>query len=394
MLSQIESLPELIRNELEPLDQRVMEILAHAEIRAARNLVVTGCGDSFFAGLAAELSFSSLAHLPAQAIPAMKAARFSRFDLPGCFPPKNLVLAISVSGTVARTIEAVKVSRSVGAMTVGITADPTSPLAQTAEHVLNCSIPAFLDSPGVRTFRISLMTLYLLAIRLGELNGRLAQDEGVHLRSKLTKTADAIERSLEKLDQQTRTLAHQLTDRGHFVFVGHGPNYGTALFSAAKVIEAAGRSACGQDTEEWAHLQYFIRGQEKTPTFLISPPDQGQERFLELLEPMRRTGKWIVTVAPEAETGFTGLVDWQLPIRGKVAPIFPAMVYPMAAEMFAAHLADILGESYFGRSREAYQLGHNTIRSSQILEPENLHAHWMRQTETEADTAWPDRSLT
>ncbi|MEZ4707109.1 MAG: hypothetical protein R3A44_07890 [Caldilineaceae bacterium] len=46
-----------------------------------------------------------------------------------------------------------------------------------------------------------------------------------------------------------------------------GPNYPTALFSAAKVLEAAGRHAMGQETEEWAHLQYFVNTDPATPLY-------------------------------------------------------------------------------------------------------------------------------
>ena len=39
-----------------------------------------------------------------------------------------------------------------------------------------------------------------------------------------------------------------MAERKHFTFVGDGPSYATALFSAAKVLEAVGRDAWGQDT--------------------------------------------------------------------------------------------------------------------------------------------------
>jgi glutamine---fructose-6-phosphate transaminase (isomerizing) len=39
------------------------------------------------------------------------------------------------------------------------------------------------------------------------------------------------------------------------VFAGSGPSYGTVLFSAAKMIEAAGVFAMGQDLEEWRHVE-------------------------------------------------------------------------------------------------------------------------------------------
>ena len=78
-------------------------------------------------------------------------------------------------------------------------------------------------------------------------------------------TADAIEATIPAIEERTRELAEAVADQTNFVFVGDGPNYATALFSAAKVIEAAGRHAMGQDTEEWAHLQYFVNVDPEPP---------------------------------------------------------------------------------------------------------------------------------
>jgi glucosamine--fructose-6-phosphate aminotransferase (isomerizing) len=372
MLAQIESLPALLRNEFDSLDQQARAILTHDEILTSKTLIITGCGDSYFAGLAAEWAFSRLAHRPAQAISAMGAARFGGVDQARNFPGNPLVMAISVSGTVARTVEAVQIGRAAGARTIGLTGDPASPLGQAAEKVFNCSIPSVPHSPGVRSYRISLLALYLLAIHFGEVSGKLNPEQAQKVRAQLKGTADAIEQSLEALDERTRRLAEQVADHQNFVFVGHGPNYGTALFSAAKVIEAAGRFGCGQDSEEWAHLQYFITAEAQTPTFFFAPADQGQDRLLELMEPMRRTGRLIVAVTPAADTRFKDLADWQLPIAGEVAPLFSPLVYPLAAELFSAHLAEVLGVQYFGKANPAYLAGNNTIRSSRVMDAVEL----------------------
>ena len=104
------------------------------------------------------------------------------------------------------------------------------------------------------------------------------------MREQLKGTADAIEATIQAIMERIpRTGAKPLPNRRNFVFVGDGPNYATALFSAAKVIEAAGRHAMGQDTEEWAHLQYFVNVDPATPTFLISPGGRGHGRMAELV---------------------------------------------------------------------------------------------------------------
>ncbi|GMV27789.1 MAG: glucosamine-6-phosphate deaminase [Phycisphaerae bacterium] len=370
MVAQVESLPELIRSEFQALDARVRRLLNHEEWLSVKRVVITGCGDSHMAGLAAELAFEQLAGIPTEPMTAMQAARYAAPYLPADFPRNPLVLGISVSGTVARTREALVLSRKQGALTVAITANPTSPLAAVAEKILDCSIPDFVFAPGVRSYRISLLALYLLAIRLGEVRGRYSQDQANALRQELMQTADAIEATVAALNSKTRELAEAFADEKSFIFVGDGPSYATALFSAAKLIEAAGRHAMGQETEEWAHLQYFTNVDQATPTFLISPGYRGHGRAAELLEPMRRIGRTIIAVVPEGDQAIAPQANWVLPVMGQVREAFTPMIYPVAGELFAAHLAEVVGEPFFRDFTGPYgnEVGGNGIRASVVLE--------------------------
>lgn len=367
MTAQVESLPELIRSEFQALDARVRRLLNHEEWLSVKRVVIEGCGDSHMAGLATELAFEQIAGIPTEPMTAMQAGRYASPYLPDNFPRNPLVLGISVSGTVARTREALVLARNRGSLTVAVTGNPSSPLAQVAEKVLDCSIPDFVFAPGVRSYRISLLALYLIAIRLGEIRGRYSQDEANALRQELKETADTIEATIAAVSGKTRELAEALANQKFFVYVGDGPNYATALFSAAKVLESAGRHAMGQETEEWAHLQYFASVDTDTPTFLISPGYRGHDRMAELLEPMRRVGRTIVAVVPEGDTQIAPQADWVLPVVGRVREAFSPMVYAVAGELFAAHLSDVIGEPFFRASNSAYE-GGNGIRTSAVLE--------------------------
>ena len=165
-----------------------------------------------------------------------------------------------------------------------------------------------------------------------------------------------------------RKLAAAAAKHHNFVFVADGPNYATALFSAAKLMEAAGRHAAGQDTEEWAHLQYFVNDDPATPTFIISPGGRGHGRAAELIEPLKRIGRTVVAVVPEGDTAIAGSADWVLPVVGAVPEIFSPMVYAVAGELFSAYLSEAIGEPPFRRFHGIYQDGGNTIKSSAVLD--------------------------
>src|SRR5262249_15283802 len=273
-------------------------LLNHNECLSVKRIVIAGCGDSHMAGVAAELSFEQLAGIPTEPMTAMQAGRYAAPYFDAMFPRNPLALGIAVSGSVARTREALALARKQGALAVAITGNPDAPLAGVAERIFDCRVPEFAPAPGVRSYRVSLLALYLLAIRLAEVRGRLTQDQASAVRQQLKSTADSIEATVQAIRSPVRKLAEAVAGQTQIVFTGDGPNYATAMFGAAKVIEAAGRHAIGQDTEEWAHLQYFVNVDTATPTFVISPGGRGHNRAAELVSSMKRIGRTVVAVVP------------------------------------------------------------------------------------------------
>ena len=97
----------------------------------------------------------------------------------------------------------------------------------------------------------------------------MTQDQASALRQQLASIGDAVEDTIEGCRDKVLEVVKATKDQKNFVFVGDGPNYSTALFGAAKLLEAAGSHAMGQDTEEWAHLQYFANADTDTPTLSL-----------------------------------------------------------------------------------------------------------------------------
>ncbi|MFT5196459.1 MAG: glucosamine--fructose-6-phosphate aminotransferase (isomerizing), partial [Candidatus Promineifilaceae bacterium] len=269
-------------------------------------------------------------------------------------------------GTTARTLEALQLFKNSGLPTMALAGNPDSPMGELADKVLACTAPDFVPAPGIRSYRMSLMALYLLAIRLGEIKGLHSQDEAGKLRQSLLSTADAIEATIAAVNDKTRKMAEAFASEKSHVFVGDGPNFATAMFGAAKLIESAGVHAMGQESEEWAHLQYFTSVEAGTPTFLVSPGYRGHDRVGDLMAPLKNIGRQIVAIVPEGDQVVAPHADWVLPVVGDVAEVFSPMVYPIATELFAAHMADVMGEPYFRTNNEGY-IKNKDIRKTPIL---------------------------
>jgi len=371
MLEQIRGLPQLIRECVPRFSDKLREALGQELCHSLERLYVTGCGDSHHAALASELAFHELAGLPSLALSALP---FSRYTVP--FLPqrgRTAVLGISVSGEVSRTVEALRLARQAGATTIALTGNPNSRLAQAADHVLPAKVAPLHQShtPGVRSYVASILMLYLAAVRIGESRGRLDGDAADAARYQLFDLAEAVEATVESSASTTRDLAARWADADGYVFLGGGPNYGTALFCAAKLLEASGETAAGQDIEEWTHLQYFGRV-ESTPTFVIDAGGRCSSRAREVAVAAKAIGRRVAAVVPQLEREIAAQADVVLTIDGKVREAFSPLLYSLPGMLFADYRSQALGEAYFrgfggGRSAKGGG-GISRIRTSNIQE--------------------------
>jgi glucosamine--fructose-6-phosphate aminotransferase (isomerizing) len=363
MLAQVHDLPHLLRTVFDTCVHRV-ESLDTGLCRSVERLYVTGCGDSHHAALSTELAFESLAGVPTEPMTAMQLGRYAASCLPELGRASSLAIGISVSGSVARTAEALGAMRAAGVPTLALTGHPENRLAKAAGRTLLVDLPAFPDdspngTPGVRSYACNQLALLLLAVRLGEARGRLTRSEAQGLRRELRGLSEAAASTIEATDAATRELATRWGERADAVFLGAGPHYGTALFSAAKLLEACGDSAVGQDTEEWAHLQYYTRA--ASPTFVISAGGNDRSRALEVCAAARAIGRQVVAVMPRT---VAPAVDCVLALPEGLREAFSPVVAAIPAEQLAAHRAELLGETFFrtGRGLEI-----SRIRTSETL---------------------------
>lgn len=374
MLDQIYSLPALIREAVQPYDESARATLDHELCRSVKRIFTTGCGDSHHATIATELAMETLTGLPVEPMTAMQFARYGAGFLPSSGPKTNLVIGISVSGEVSRTIEALAVSRKAGATTVALTATPTSRVAKAAELMFDAKTAPFPDppgthTPGVRSYLASQLGLFLMAVRIGEVRGHLTGAQASAARAEIAALAGAAEKTIANCDKPARALAEEWKDATEFVFVGGGPNFSSAIFSAAKVLEASGDSALGQETEEWAHLQYFART-ANAPTFIITAADRDLSRAVEVAVAAKTIGRRVAAICPASATGVVENAARVLPIADGVREMYSAVVASIPGELFAAHRADVIGEPFFrnfggGRNQEGGG-GISRIRTSDM----------------------------
>jgi glucosamine--fructose-6-phosphate aminotransferase (isomerizing) len=305
-----------------------------AAMSLPERVYLVGCGDSWYSGMCTRLAFEEWAGVSTEALQAME---FSRY-LVNYAPPNSLVIATSNSGRVSRTIECVKRGRARGLKTVALTSALDSAIAQQAEYVFDLGYAERRFGPGTNSYMASLLTSYILALHLGELSGQLSTSDVEAKLNQISGLSDAMQQTIDAADRPLERLVQQIPFEAKIAFIGAGPNYGTAFFSMAKMIEAARHNTIGQELEEWAHEQYFVTGTD-TYTFVLAPRGAGLDRAREQLRAVRDMGSYAIAVCEDDDHETKALADLSLPVFGHPDEILSPLLYCVAAELFALHFA-------------------------------------------------------
>lgn len=344
MIRQADRLATDLREQTPRFNEQ-FQALAPAELKSASTVYLIGDGDSYHAACAAELAFETIADIPCRPVSALSFLTYQADQMRAGSDDVPLVVAISASGTTEMVISAVKRANTLGAVTVALTGRPDSPITRAARRALVLELPDLERSPGIRTYQASLLGLTLLAIRLAEVRGQPASVTGA-VRAELARLANIVEATADAVRERCREAAAATAGAPTTAIVGCGPSHGTALYVAAKLVEAAGVPAIGEDLEEWWHVERYAYPVDM-PLVVIAPPGRSHWRACKLAAAANQLGRRVITVAGEEDVELTRHAHLVLPVRGQVREELSPFAYHVFAGYLAAEVATLLGRAPF-----------------------------------------------
>ncbi len=360
-LDDIWSQPDEFDGAFDQTATALAEALTPARCAGTVEVVLTGCGDSHYAGVAAAMAFEQFAGVRTRALTSMQLSRYETIlPLTG-----TLVIAVSVSGETTRTVEGATLAKAAGALTVGVSSKPTSRLALATDVFVASTVPpARVHGPDARTYMSSLLVLLAAAVQLGESLGYLEATAAAQVRARLRASSDVMRRTLESCDAAARAAANALVVEpfSAIMAVGAGPAYGVAQFAAAKVIEASGDHAWAQDGEEWAHIEYWL-ADSAMPTILIATPGRSYDRLGEQLDAMNRIGRRAIVIAPVGDP-LLSQSSFPLPIVVGDDEAFVQLSAALAVELLSYYLVAAKGLLAYAVTRDDHGGGpSNALRA-------------------------------
>ncbi len=354
---------------------QVSELLKKTGLGSKINRVyITGCGDSYCAGIACRDFFVKYAKIHVE---VYQAIEFSRYICPQEVDEQSVVLSISSSGRVARTVECAMRAKEKNAFSIGVTSRPDSRLAEAAGEKIVVQIPDVVGiAPGTQSYMASQLAIICFAVALGKDRGVLSEEDVQAIFSYISELGTAMKLTTEKNFSliQKYVEAYYSPENPNkikiFHILGSGPNWGTAQFGSMKLLEASGFDSIPQGIEEWAHTQYFTT-RPGTHTVVIAPKGGSRDRVLEILQAVTvMDGKKIV-IGEENDDELARAADIYLPICGmdNIKEEFSQLIYPIPLELLALHVSDVSGVQAFEFEKKPWRKTENfrQIFGSKVL---------------------------
>lgn len=370
MSRQVYSLPDLIENQYDDLEPKTRTVLSFQEIFNIQRIILTGCGDSYAAGMATKYAFEMLTGIPTEVVSAIELSRFYCEKHLGVDCRNPLVISVSNSGTGARVSEAVQRAKKHGCYILGVTGNLESPLAEFSDKVLQLDIPKFESAPGVRSYMVSVMALLLLAIRFGEVRGKYTMSQASDYRKDIRQQGELLSTMLPQMNEACEKVAEEWKDFPCYDFIGAGFDYAAAWFGWAKILEATGKFAMHINSEEWFHLNFFARDAKHLGTIVVgNTTNPAMSRTREMVKYANELHRPLVVITDGSAEDFGGEKAEYIKVPSPKYPITMPLTQYAPICLIASYISVLIGEKY-GRGCEgdwSFCAGGHCVKNSEII---------------------------
>jgi glucosamine--fructose-6-phosphate aminotransferase (isomerizing) len=300
------------------------------------SVLILACGTSHYSSLVAKQWIESLARIPCSVEIA------SEYRYRDSVPRENaLVVVVSQSGETADTLAALKHARALGhRATLAVCNVATSSMVRQTDMVFLTRAGAEVGVASTKAFTTQLVALFLLALTLAKLQGRLAPEQEERHLDALRHLPAAVRGALA-LEPSLIAWAEAFSRKQHALFLGRGLHYPIALEGALKLKEISYIHAEAYPAGELKHGPLALVD-ASMPVVAIAPNDALLEKLKSNLQEVRARGGELYVVA-DLDSHLTASEGIHLVRVSEHAGLLSPVVHVVPLQLLAYHTAVIRG---------------------------------------------------
>jgi glucosamine--fructose-6-phosphate aminotransferase (isomerizing) len=324
LYQEIHAQPGVLENLFHTERENIQRIGSALRRERITNVFIAARGTSDNAGRYAQYLLGAVNRLPVGlATPSL----YTIYHRPPVFHDA-LVIGISQSGASPDIVSVIAEASQQGAVTLALTNQPTSPLAQAARHVIPLHAGAEKSVAATKTYTTQLMALAMLSASLADA-------------SSMFDVLEQVPAHLARMLEMNETIA-RAAERYRYmrvcVVIGRGYNYATAFETALKIKELTYVLAEPYSSADFMHGPVALV-EEAFPTIVMAPSGWMLNEMRGFIHTLRERGAEVIVMSDAAEL----LALARVPLRFPVS--VPEWVSPLVSivpgQLFAMHLAHV-----------------------------------------------------
>jgi glucosamine--fructose-6-phosphate aminotransferase (isomerizing) len=247
---------------LDPMD------ISEEDFQGLTSIKIAACGTSWHAGLAGKYMIEQMARVPVE----VDYASEFRYRNP-VLVETDLLIVISQSGETADTIAAMREAKQAGCKVLAICNVHGSMITREAEGTILTHAGPEIGVASTKAFTAQMVALYLFALYLGQVRGRIDEAGAKKLAQDLAELPLKIEQLLNDADT-IEELSKEFFRVQDFLYLGRGINFPVALEGALKLKEISYIHAEGYPAGEMKHGPNALID-EKLPVVVVNTREEG-----------------------------------------------------------------------------------------------------------------------
>ncbi|MCC7576044.1 MAG: glutamine--fructose-6-phosphate transaminase (isomerizing) [Methanomethylovorans sp.] len=297
------------------------------QLKSLQRVTIIACGTSWNAGCVGKYLFENLAGIHTD---IETASEFRYGDPVLC--GEVLTIAITQSGETADTLAAIRSSRSYGCKAVAITNVVGSTITRETDSVLFTRAGPEIGVAATKTFTAQLIVLYLMAVHMGTVRGRLSPETARDILVGIKQLSGQVQKVLNNKDAIKECAEHYAKVQDYF-FIGRHLNYPVSLEGALKLKEISYIHAEGYAAGELKHgpLALLSNG---TPVVAIATKGHTYDKVLSNIKEVKARSAEVIAVANESDTEINKYVDMVLRVpdcHELLSPVLSSVVLQLLA---------------------------------------------------------------
>jgi glucosamine--fructose-6-phosphate aminotransferase (isomerizing) len=305
--------------------------LSASAVKQIKRIHLVACGTAWHACLVGKFLLEEIAGIPAE----VDYGSEFRYRSP-LMDPKSILLMVSQSGETADTLAATDIAKAKKAKILSICNVIDSSIPRKSHGVLYTHAGPEISVASTKAFTTQLTALYLLAVALGRLNGKLDAAEARKLLRDLMHLPSWIEKALE-IESEVKELARELMHSRDFLYLGRGINYPIALEGALKLKEISYIHAEGYPAGEMKHGPIALID-ETMPVVVLAPHDRYFQKTVSNLKEVDARGGKIIALTDDAKAA-SELNAHRVLILPKASHYLTPIVMTIPLQLLAYYIA-------------------------------------------------------